>query len=716
MIIKLPLAAALASLFTCLSLGQTVDTPINRLEVVSRHNPHLEAIDTSAPLTVGNGSFAFTVDITGLQTFGQNYHATGIPLETLARWCWTSEKNPEGYTLQNASRDFTQADGSIISLPARGTSVAAGRWLRRNPRLHPLGQLSLEWLDAPGGKLTEAMIESPSQTLDLWRGTITSTYQLGGEPVEVVTSCDSDSDSVALQIKSPLIESGKIRVRIDFPRGHDIATKNTPALDWTNSEHHQSLQLDERTVKRNVLDASYYAISSNPLQKVDTHSFMIEGSEEQTLSFTFRFSPDNVLAPTYEAAKKRGQEHWIDFWQTGAAADFSGSTNPIAEKLENRMVLSRYLTAAQCVSTFPPQESGLTCNTWYGKHHTEMVWWHVAHFIAWGKSNYAEENLSWFLDRLPVAQKLASERGLDGARWSKMVGPDGRESPGGNPLIVWNQPHPIYLAELLRRSGEEPEILETYGDLVLQSAACMASMLHFDENRSEYVLGPPLWIAQEIHDQSTSQNPSFELAYWNWALGIAQTWRGKLGMERVEKWDHILAHLPELPQSQGKYVALESYPDTWDNIDSRHDHPQMLMPLGFLPETDYVDRSIMNATLDGVLAEWDWEAKIWGWDYPIVAMTAARLGRPAEAVEILLRDGPNNRYTPNGHCPQGSDEVRASQSKGHPEIAVYLPANGSFLSALALMLAGWDGSENEFPGFPDDGSWQIKTEGFAPLP
>jgi hypothetical protein len=96
----------------------------------------------------------------------------------------------------------------------------------------------------------------------------------------------------------------------------------------------------------------------------------------------------------------------------------------------------------------------------------------------------------------------------------------------------------------------------------------------------------------------------------------------------------------------------------------------------------------MDRTLTAVLEEWDWETKIWGWDYPMVAMTATRLGRPEDAIEVLLRDGPNNRYTANGHCPQGSDRAQASQAEGRHEIAVYLPANGSFLSAVALMVAG----------------------------
>jgi hypothetical protein len=167
------------------------------------------------------------------------------------------------------------------------------------------------------------------------------------------------------------------------------------------------------------------------------------------------------------------------------------------------------------------------------------------------------------------------------------------------------------------------------------------------------------------------------------------------------------------------YVSLESQPDNWDNIASRHDHPQMLMPLGFLPGGPDVDRATMDRTLTGVLTQWDWETKIWGWDYPLVAMTATRLGRPAEAIEILMREGPNNKYLPTGHAPVRSDEALpkdAPPGARKREIAVYLPANGAFLATIALMVAGWDGCTEEFPGFPKDGTWKIRAEGLHRSP
>ena len=173
-----------------------------------------------------------------------------------------------------------------------------------------------------------------------------------------------------------------------------------------------------------------------------------------------------------------------------------------------------------------------------------------------------------------------------------------------------------------------------------------------------------------------------------------------------------------LPVKDGKYVALESSPDTFANVASRHDHPSMLAALGLLPGVG-VDRNVMEDTLSAVLKTWDWETKIWGWDYPMIAMTATRLGHPEIAVDVLLRDGPNNRYTPNGHCPQRSDLALTGPPKAgarRNEIAVYLPANGSFLAAVALMVAGWDGCTESYPGFPKDGKWAIRAEGLHPLP
>jgi hypothetical protein len=720
-------------LFGLLLLGLgtvALAAPIDREALVRRHNPVVRSVDYDSPLTVGNGGFAFTADITGLQTFADLYHRNGVPTETQARWAWVSDQNVDGYTLADASKPFTQGDGRVVPYPTMQSSPA-GDWLRKNPRAHPVGQLQLVWDKPDGTAFTPSDIQEPEQTLDLWTGIITSRYKLGGVPVKVTTASAPNSDTVAVRIESELVAQGKLRVRLAFPRGHDIDQKNTPALDWSRAGSHVST-LSGALITRKVGGMEYNvtvfapALEGQSISSDGPHEFYIDpaaGTGSDTQEVTIGFHRSIRLPARYPLVRDviaASAAHWPKFWSETAAVDFSGSTNPLAAKFEKRIVLSRYLTAVQCAGDVPPQESGLTCNTWYGKHHTEMIWWHTAQFALWGHDAALEKNLEWFISQLSAARELAASRGLKGARWAKMTGPEMRESPGGNPLIVWNQPHPIYLAELLYRNSPTPEILAKYRDLVFETADCLATMVHWNEAEGRYDLGPPLWIAQEIYDQATSRNPSFELAYWRWAIGVAQQWRERLGLGRDEKWNHVITHIAPLPEKDGRYVALGSHPDTWTNIDSRHDHPTMLASIGVLPQqTPYVDRPTMERTLDAVLEHWDWETKIWGWDYPMIAMTAARLGRPETAVEILLRDGPNNVYLPNGHCPQRSDvklDPDAPPGARKREIAVYLPANGSFLAAAALMIAGWDGCTEEFPGIPKDGTWHVRAEGLKRLP
>jgi hypothetical protein len=313
---------------------------------------------------------------------------------------------------------------------------------------------------------------------------------------------------------------------------------------------------DDRTLAlEHVRDGSRYtavlkAAVPVSIARPAPHEFQIAPAEGALLDFTLSYSAGAGACATAESAAallEQSALHWQAFWRSGAAVDFTGSTDPRAAELERRVVLSQYLTAIQFGGDFPPQESGLTTTTWYGKHHTEMVWWHAAHFALWGRPQYLANTLRWFQTTLPVARQIAQSRGLKGARWPKMTGPQGRDSPGGNPLIVWNQPHPIHLAELMYRSAPDQATLERYRELVFATADAMASMLHWDAAGKRYVLGPPLWIAQEIYDQSTSMNPAYELSYWATGLQIAQQWRARLGLPPDADWEQKRLQLSKLP-------------------------------------------------------------------------------------------------------------------------------------------------------------------------
>jgi hypothetical protein len=696
----------LATIF--LGSAGAAELPIDRRALVERHSPHLSAVDPWAPLSVGNGQFCFTADVTGLQTFPDYYSRNGIAVETQARWSWHEDPNPNGYKLADANRDYT-AHGKTVGYPTNLQAPAAG-WLRENPHAMPLGQLRLH---LNGRALAIDDIKNIDQKLDLWTGVLTSRYTIEGQPVSVTTAASPGQDTLAVRIASPLLASGRLALRLALPRGYVIAVKANSPLDWSQPESHSTrvTSQGERTLAlEHVRDGARYAAVLNAAAPISiarpaSHEFQIAPAKGGELDFTLSYSAGGAVpAASPAAVLEQSAGHWRAFWHSGAAVDFSGSTDPRAAELERRVVLSQYLTAIQFGGDFPPQESGLTTTTWYGKHHTEMVWWHAAHFALWGRPQYLANTLRWFQQTLPVARQIAASRGLKGARWPKMTGPQGRDSPGGNPLIVWNQPHPIHLAELMYRGAPDRQTLDRYSELVFATADAMASMLHWDAAGKRYVLGPPLWIAQEIYDQSTSMNPAYELSYWATGLQIAQQWRARLGLQPDPDWERKRLQLSRLPQKDGRYVALESTPDTWDNIASRHDHPSFLMALGQLPGAG-VDREVMRRTLDAVLASWDWHTKIWGWDYPMIAMTAARLGAQRQAVDVLLKtDGPNNGYTAAGHNP-------------NTNLPVYLPGNGALLAAVAMMAGGWDGAPSQVaPGFPHDGGWVVRAEGFKPLP
>ncbi|RZJ06484.1 MAG: hypothetical protein EOP39_19050 [Rubrivivax sp.] len=681
--------------------------PIDRHAVVARNNPHLTRVDAWAPLSLGNGQFCFTADVTGLQTFAQHYGQHGIALETQARWSWHEDPNPQGYRLADANRDYA-ANGQTVAYPTVMEGPAA-TWLRTNPHAWPLGQLSLRRGDGRALRLED--IRAVDQSLDMWRGVLTSRYTVDGQPVSVVTAVSPTRDTLAVQIRSPLMASGGLAVQLVLPRGYDMAVKYNPPLDWSLPASHTTTVLARNPrllMLQHQRDQARYRVALRSgaamrLRQLAPHTFAASPARGETFEFTLSYAPGEVGAHEDAAAViAQSAAHWQAFWRSGAAVDFAGSTDPRAPELERRVVLSQYLTAIQFGGDFPPQESGLTTTTWYGKNHTEMLWWHTAHFALWGRPHYLANALQWYQQALPMAVELARSRGLRGARWPKMIGPQGRESPGGNPLIVWNQPHVIQLAELLYRGAPTKQTLERYAELVSATAEAMASMLHPQGER--YVLGPPLWIAQEIYDPATSMNPAYELSSWARGLEIAQQWRERMGLPRNPEWEDKRTRLAALPQKDGKYVALESSPDTWDELASRHDHPSFLMALGQLPG-DGVDRAVMHRTLEAVLAHWDWQTRIWGWDYPMIAMTAARLGLPHQAVDILLKaDGPNNGYTASGHNP-------------NTDLPVYLPGNSALLAAVAMMAGGWDGAPpGAAPGFPRDGRWQVKTEGFSALP
>jgi len=100
-----------------------------------------------------------------------------------------------------------------------------------------------------------------------------------------------------------------------------------------------------------------------------------------------------------------------------------------------------------------------------------MHWWHGVHFALWNRLPLLEKSLPCYQSILPRAQKTTQIQGYRGARWPKMVGPDDSEGPSSiATFIVWQQPHPIYYAELRYRQQGNRECLEKYKEIVFDTA------------------------------------------------------------------------------------------------------------------------------------------------------------------------------------------------------------------------------------------------------
>lgn len=678
-------------------------TPINRRQLVRRHNPLVTAIDPLGPLSVGNGEIAFTADITGLQTFTAPYE-TGMPLCTQSQWGWHSFPSLPGKTARDLVLEEYQTAGRLVRYATRREGQAElWDWLRENPhRLH-LGRIGLRMRHQDSRLVELQELTNVSQTLDLWTGLLESKFRVDGQQVAVTTACHPDQDVLAFVIESSLFANGRLSLALDFPYGSPAMN----AADWESAARHES-QVISRSSRRvdieRVLDDTRYAVSLScttdaVVSQEGKHAFVLTAkSGEAVVAAVVRFTaePKTAESPSAQETVAASRRHWEFFWSSGAAVELDGSTDKRARELERRVVLSQYQTAIQCAGSLPPQETGLTCNSWYGKYHLEMHFWHAAHFPLWGRPVLLERSLDWYRRVLPAAQERAREQGYAGGRWPKMTGPEGRDSPSTiGPLLIWQQPHPIFFAELCYRCHPNRATLERFADVVSESADFMASYAIRNEGRGWYSLGPPVIPAQEIHRPRETFNPTYELAYWAYGLDLAQRWRERLGLRQVTKWDDVRKSLAPCANAEGVYLAQEN---SKSFSSEATDHPSMLAALGVLPQTGKVKPEIMRATLQKVMKEWRWETT-WGWDYPMVAMTAARVGEPERAIDALLLETPKNRYLPNGHNYQ------------RPNLPLYLPGNGGLLLAVGMMAGGWEGCPAKIaPGFPRR-NWRVRSEG-----
>lgn len=678
-------------------------TRIDRHALVTRHNIELNQITPRSGLQIGNGNFAFTADVTGLQTF-DGY--------SLSNWGWHEEPLPAAMKPEDRSRTEFVTHGRKRYYLAPHHQPELVRWLYDNPHRANLGRLRFA-IGSDSRPVKPTDLSNVRQRLDLWSGLLVSEFELHGKPVRVETVCHATQDTVVVRIVSSLVANGDLSVVLDFP--YPVPSGN----DWKHPESHQTElthTADRRADLLRKADALTYHVAltwsdgavgqNQPESKRHTYRVSSKGQDTLTLLCAYAAKPIADVSPTFEQVKASSAQMWEAYWNSGGAMDFSASKDERWKELERRAILSQYLMRVNSAGSMPPPEIGLHgIDAWRSKFHLEMTAWHGVHFMLWNRPECVQGWVRWFQDvGLASAKREAAAEGWQGAKWLKTPDPFGRwESWDHGPNRVTQNAHPFYWAELSYRAQPTRETLETWKTILFETATMMADFMAWDEATHRYVMGPPVMSGAEGNSGFESWNSTSELNYWAMSLEIAQRWRERLGQRREPAWDHILEHLSRPPTKDGVYIDAESHPAVWNQTELGH----FLRPAWFevygCIRGPMIDPFVMERTYERAARELrsgEWKSNLWGCDYPMMAMTAARLGKPKEAVDWLLYPTSLNSYSANGFCD-----------------GWYLPGNGGLLWAVAMMAAGWDGGPAAHaPGFPQDGTWVVRWEGLKPAP
>ncbi|KAJ7791707.1 Six-hairpin glycosidase-like protein [Mycena olivaceomarginata] len=658
-----------ASLYAC---SVYASPPIDRRALVARYNPTRNASSSTTPMQIGNGNFAFGADITG----------------------WKNDSLPAGKTIQ-----AWRTTGVLVQYMFNGAAPMQ-QWMISNPNRVNLGAVGLVFWSQDGSAIlnvTESDLTAVKQELDLWSGTLTSNFVFEGTAVQTV-------DSIGVTVSSALLNSGRLGVFVDFPWNDGLLKFSDPFVgSWNNASIHTTT-LDATPRGTIGAEIAHTLVNSTFITSIGGDPFTIARDSPAAHRYTY---PPVCPAPAHSPCLRVGT--WEDYWtKTGFVDVFTGSTDPRADELQRRIILSRYLMRVNEAGDYPPQESGLVNNGWYGKFHLEMYFWHSQHWALWNNWDLLLRSSSTSIARAQVQEGWPT-----GARWGKMSDPSGRSAPGQiNELLIWQQPHPLVFANYEYRAFPYHRDAAQMGARRAPHRRLDGDVRVVQRDDGRVRPGPADVRGRGGQRRTpTRSTPRSSSSYWRLGLGFAESWLEKLGEPVPSNWTTVKNGLAKLPVDNGTYKVYEDVNDDfWTDRTYINDHPALAGLNGWLPPTEGLDLETSRLTTEKVWASWN-VSNLWGWDFPLLAMSAARIGEQEQAVEFLLH--PLFRFDDVG-MPIGGVRwvlfffwltLAGSQRRTSPD-------PGALLYAVALMAHGWDGSNGTAPGFPAEG-WNVRAEGLS---
>ena len=682
---------------------------IDRKTLVSYHDPILSSFEYTSPLSVGNGELAFSVDPTGMQTFAEEYEKHGVPLCTMSQKVFHSTPADDGvfYTEKDLVKtEYMYGNRTVhYAVKKEPGNEAVYDWLRKNPHRANLAEIGLLF---DKKKLVPEDITDIHQQLFLYDGIIESSLSIKGNRCFVKTAVLHDTDEICLQTDTSLFPKLQIAFRFQYASPSISGRCETSPPHANNEVRIVSFNTNEIIISHiQDRETAWCRIRSDKkLVALLTQEELTVQLADKTQCLCIAFSTEPLESekkPIEAKSLFESVSFWQHkFWEECGAVYLRKSTDSRAVELERRIILSLYMLAVHCCGSNPPQETGLFCNSWYGKFHLEMHPLHTACFAYWNMPALLEKSFGWYKKHLEDAKRIAAENGWKGARWPKMTSDNAINSPSEIAvLLIWQQPHILFMLESVYRQNHSAQFLEEYWEIVKETADFMSDFAVYDEKNGRYNLVPPLIPVQEEFQPETVKNPAFETSYWSFGLEIAVKWAERLSVPVPSAWNDVRTKMALPPVSDGFYIPHENSGSDFSSF--AKDHPSMLFNYSYFRGKN-IDESIMRKTLEKVFSVWNYES-LWGWDFAAAAMTAVRLKMPEKAIELLLKDSPKNFFEKNGNNFQ----------KTRSDLPAYFPGNGTLLLAVAMMTAGFADCTEELPGFPNNGKWHVEYENISPL-
>jgi len=226
------------SILTLFAFAHGSQKAIDRRSLVKRFNPTRNAFlsNTSTPMQVGNGNFAFGADVTGLQTLQ--------PFAIMSSWGWKNDSLP-GKTMKDIE-DYRGVGWLNHGRPVQYDFGGGGveQWLISNPNRVNLGRVGLALWSASGELLDASALDFTdiNQELDLWIGKLTSRFSFQGVGIMVETATADETNTVGITVRSSLIQRGRLGLFLDFPWNDGKAKFSAPFVgNWNATANHTTV-------------------------------------------------------------------------------------------------------------------------------------------------------------------------------------------------------------------------------------------------------------------------------------------------------------------------------------------------------------------------------------------------------------------------------------------------------------------------------------------